>query len=167
MITQHLLKITLHYDADTGVFTWKIVPRYGINIGDKAGSVTAEGYINIGLYGSYYMAHRLAWLYVTGKWPKNQIDHKNTIRSDNSFNNLREATRSINCQNQHKAHIHSKTKILGVSHSGKKFITRIRTNGDEHYLGTFSNASEAEQAYLSAKMTYHKGFYGKNNQVKK
>ncbi len=92
MLTQAELKAVLHYDPETGIFT-----RYGHN---KCGSKTYQGYIGIGIKRKTYYAHRLAWLYMTGVWPSKEIDHKNRIRDDNRWVNLREATRSMQSRNR-------------------------------------------------------------------
>ena len=89
------------YNPDDGLFrhkTWR-GPRGG-GPGSIAGCKMINGYIVIGLPGSIkVLAHRLAWLWMTGKWPQDEIDHANGDRSDNRFTNLREADRTQNSQN--------------------------------------------------------------------
>src|SRR6266446_8705973 len=103
------LKKNIKYDPVTGHFTW-IKKRKGRNhaIGSKAGYTDAYGYLTIGINYKIYKAHRLAWLYMTGKWPKNFIDHINRDPSDNRWENLREATRS---QNQINSKVPSSSKL--------------------------------------------------------
>jgi HNH endonuclease len=84
------------YDPHTGVFLRR-QPQASEHVGDVAGCRTSEGYWRIHVDGRSYFAHRLAWLYMTGKWPKDQIDHINLDGSDNRWGNLRGAT---NGQNQ-------------------------------------------------------------------
>ena len=98
LITAERLRELLHYDAETGVFRWKVRPyRTSIQSGTVAGMIYA-GYRRIRVDGQMYQAHRLAWFYIHGHWPVNLIDHKNTIRDDNRLSNLREATRAENVQ---------------------------------------------------------------------
>lgn len=89
-LTQAELKRKLHYDPDTGIFTWKVFSP-GITIGKVAGAISS-GYIRIKVHPSLQYAHRLAWLYVYGYFPEHGTDHINGIKTDNRIANLREAT---------------------------------------------------------------------------
>ena len=98
-LTQARLKELLHYDPENGVFT-HIKARRGLRSGSLAGGIDkAEGYLQIMVDGKRYQAHRLAWLYVHGDFPPNDIDHISRVRDDNRICNLRLATRSENMQN--------------------------------------------------------------------
>jgi len=88
MLTQSQLKEILTYNPDTGIFTWLVASNGRIRVGDIAGT-TDNGYVRIMIERTKYRAHRLAWLYVHGESPKEQIDHINHIRDDNRINNLR------------------------------------------------------------------------------
>lgn len=146
----------LEYDAKTGIFRWK-VSRPKAKAGEVAGSVYDHGYVVITLDGQRYRAHRLAWLMVTGQWPKNQIDHRDGNRANNAFLNLREATNLQNKQNQIKANTNNRSGFLGVSFDASKgrFRARIRAEGKLTNLGSFKTAEEAHSAYLAAKEEKH------------
>ena len=95
------LKELVDYDSETGIFTWK--PRkwaYGAKAGTEAGWRDWKGYVIITLDRVNYRAHRLAWLYMTGEWPSQDVDHKDRNKANNRWINLREATRSQNMGNQ-------------------------------------------------------------------
>lgn len=92
MLTQAKLKSLINYNPATGEFS-----RAGYA---KCGTLTYQGYVSIQVAGKRYYAHRLAWFYMTGVWPENEIDHKNRVRDDNRWENLREATRSIQMRNR-------------------------------------------------------------------
>ena len=97
---QKFLKSILHYNKASGFFTWIAAPRRGRSyVGKRAGVIGNHGYLVIGISGKTYLAHRLAWLYVTGEFPKNQVDHKNRKRTDNRWLNLREASYGENLAN--------------------------------------------------------------------
>lgn len=149
-LTQARLKELLHYDPGTGVFTWRF-SRRRVKRRDVAGSDNGSGYISIAIDGGRYRAHRLAWLYMTGKWPNGDVDHVNRCRSDNRWENLREATRSQNCANRPLA-AENTSGARGVSWSKRdeKWRAEIRVNGKIRYLGVYSDIGDAAAAYSSA-----------------
>lgn len=89
MITQERLKEVLHYNAATGVFTWKIKPAIYRHKGDKAGFVHTDGYVRIMIRCKQYLAHRLAWLYTYGVAPIGHVTVINGIKHDYRLCNLR------------------------------------------------------------------------------
>ncbi len=103
MLTRERLIELLSYDLLTGLFIRNKSRGGSFKKGTIAGSLTTgrnAGYIAIQIDGKSYKAHRLAFLYMTGYMPKNQVDHKNHIRTDNRWDNLREVTRGENAKNQ-------------------------------------------------------------------
>lgn len=153
-LTAERLREVLDYDPDTGVFTRKV--RTGnVKIGDVAGSFNGKGYIRIGIDGRLHRAHRLAWLYVTGEWPKDQIDHINGDRGDNRLANLREVNNAENQHNLRKARADNTTGFLGVSPRYGKFRAYIMVDGKNKHLGCFPTPEAAHAAYLEAKRGLH------------
>jgi hypothetical protein len=110
-ITQAELKEEVNYDSETGLFTWN-KRKFGVTLGMGAGSIN-DGYLCIKVKGKSYKAHRLAWLYETGAWPKEQIDHIDGNRLNNKICNLREARLIDNAKNRCVSRT-SKTGIRGV-----------------------------------------------------
>lgn len=158
MLTQERLKELLHYDPATGVFTWRVAPNGRVKAGAVAGNIDPqEGYVRIGIGGRLYRAHRLAWLYVHGAWPSQEIDHRFGVRHDNRISELREATKSENLQNQRRARADSKSGVLGVhwDKKNRKWRAQIRLGGCTSHLGLFSGKEEAHTAYLGAKAQRH------------
>jgi hypothetical protein len=152
--TQERLKELLSYDPETGLFT-RLMRAGTARPGDIAGCMTPKGYLIIKIDGEGYMAHRLAWLYVHGKWPADQIDHINGVKNDNRIANLREATNSENMQNQRAASKANRAGLIGVYPNRHRFVAQITINRQKQYLGIFATAEEAHSAYLSAKKIYH------------
>lgn len=146
----------LEYDSLIGLFRWKITRRR-VNTGEVAGKLQSDGYIQIGIDGRYYLAHRLAWFYVHKIWPKDLIDHINGIRSDNRLDNLRCVTRFENAKNQRSCKINNKTGYLGVcfNRAKSKYQAQIWVDGKKLYLGLFDNPEEAHKVYLEAKRKLH------------
>lgn len=163
MVTLERLKELLIYNPATGAFTWRVKPCDRIAAGAVASNINKRhGYVRIGIDWKRYMAHRLAWFYMTGEWPADEIDHKNGIRSDNKWTNLREATTKINRQNLHWPRRRNKVGLLGVSpntngRGEKPFSAFIKYDGKVHNLGNYRTAQEAHTAYLEAKREHHEG----------
>lgn len=93
------LKSVLFYDPKTGHWGWiakrsKHASRR--KSGQKAGFITTGGYVGIQVFGKRYLAHRLAWFYMTGEWPEHTVDHINFIRCDNRWENLQDITQAKN-----------------------------------------------------------------------
>lgn len=156
-LTAERLREVLHYEPSTGVFTWRVKPNRRIVIGAVAGSKTAAGRIQISVDGTDYLAHRLAWLYQTGTWPTDEIDHWDTHPLNNRFANLRDATRQVNQENLRRARIDSHTGLLGVTAIGERFVARIKVNKKSIHLGRFDTAEAAHLAYVAAKRERHAG----------
>lgn len=150
------LKELVSYEAESGLFRWKVKTSNRVNIGSVAGYKDPKGYIFIRLDGVLHRAHRLAWLYIHGEWPKDEIDHINGDPSDNKASNLREITGALNKQNQRKARKdNARTGVLGVYPNGKGYMASIQVNGRTHYLGTHKTVEKAYAAYVEAKRRLH------------
>ena len=158
MITQSELKELLNYNPDTGEFTWLKTNNRRIIIGSIAGS-NHLGYIQIKLSGKLYKAHRLAWLYITGEWPQQFIDHINHNRADNKWDNLREASNAENVRNSIKRK-NNKSKYKGVywKQKNQKWSAQICINYKKIYLGLFDSQEEGYKAYCEASKKYHMEF---------
>jgi hypothetical protein len=154
MLTQKELKEYLHYDPETGIFTWKIA-KPGVILNSAAGCLVRK-YTVIRINYKAYKAHRLAWLYVYGKWPENEIDHINGNHSDNRIHNLRDVTRSENCCN---LRIHREGKLPGAFYVKKlhKYVSNITINYKTYNLGYFDTEQEAHNTYTKKLLEYHNG----------
>lgn len=157
MLTAERLRELLHYDPETGAFTWRSSPRYRIEAGARAGYLdTSLDYRRIRVDGVQYLEHRLVWLYVHSRWPCEQIDHANGMRDDNRLANLRECTHAENQQN-HGANPRNRSGYPGVDWYAalSKWRARIRVEGRGRHLGYFTDLEEAAEAYRIAKAKYH------------
>ena len=155
-ITQDFLKSILDYDPDTGKFTWRV--SRGNRRSGKIAAIEANnsGYVQIKINGKSYKAHRLAWLWMTGAWPKDCIDHIDGDKTNNRFSNLRECTHAENHQNS-KGRSHNTSGFTGVSLYKKlgRYGANIRVNGKQIYLGLYDTPEQAHAAYLEAKANLH------------
>lgn len=136
-LTHEYLQHLLHYDPLTGLWTWINPLSTKYRRGDSAGSIDAKGYLCIKTGGKSYKSSRLAFLYMTGAWPKDEMDHINRIQSDDRWENLREANRSLNTLNRDFAH--SEWRCIAM-HFNKYKVTVGRT-----YLGLFDTFEEAQK----------------------
>lgn len=147
----------LSYDPDTGLFTRKI-GWHRFSAGSIAGALHPNGYVYISINGTRTGAHRLAWLYVEGTLPDCSIDHLNGVRSDNRIANLREASVTLNAENQRRPHSNNKSGFLGVSRNTQgSWSARIRVKGKLIQIGSFPDPEAAHSAYLNAKRLLHEG----------
>lgn len=146
-----LLREYLAYDPQTGVLRWAKVPSNRVKLGSVAGTPHAKGYIVVSLRNTMMLAHRLVWAHVTGGWPESRVDHRNMVRTDNRFENLRLTTNSQNMANMHMRPW-NRSGYKGVCWHPKiqRFTARIKVHGKLLYLGCFTDPSTAHQAYRKA-----------------
>ena len=148
------IKEFLHYNPDTGVFTWLKSNSNNTKVGQVTGYNEA-GYLRIGVNKKLYRAHRLAWLYYYGEMPKDCIDHINGITTDNRICNLRACTHAENMQNKKSAKKDSTHGFLGVRKDRGKYVAIINVNKKRVYLGQFSTPQEEHEIYLKSKRELH------------
>lgn len=157
-LTQEYLKEALTYNPDTGIFTWNERPenhfktkRAGRIINTKNRNKEAgyikDGYLGIGIKNNKYKAHRLAFLYMEGYFPENQVDHIDRDPLNNKWNNLREVSNQCNSQNC-KLFKSNTSGVCGVywSRPLNKWMAAIMISGKSKYLGLFENFEDAVMA---------------------
>lgn len=157
MINQKELKELVNYDPETGIFT-HIKARRKVKVGCIAGTPHSCGYWRICLLGKNYLAHRLAWLYMTGEFPKYQMDHINHDRNDNRFSNICEATNQTNHMNR-PMQKNNKSGFVGVyfSNTYNKWVAELKLFGKKKYLGKYDCLEDAVTARKKGNIKY--GFH--------
>lgn len=144
IITQPELKEIFFYEEDTGNFIRRISrgkERKGVVAG-KIDHTQRKPYVRIHINYVHYYAHRLAWLYVTGFWPKYEIDHIDGNVTNNKWNNLRDVTHQENNKNQ-KLSSRNKSGHYGVRKCKNKWVAFIDENGKTIILGRFHSKIDA------------------------
>ena len=149
------LKELLHYEPSTGVFTWKICSGRA-QIGAVAGHINKpHGYHVITIDGKKHKAHRLAWLYVHGSIPDEQIDHKNRVRTDNRIDNLRPADQFTNMANAgDNARNTSGFKGVAWHEATQKWTVRLTVKRKTIYLGEYAAIETAASVRANAEKEY-------------
>lgn len=157
VLTAERLRYFVAYMPETGGFVRLVATgqRGRYKPGSMKEHIKTNGYARVHVDGAMYAAHRLAWLYMHGRWPDGDIDHINGNRNDNRAANLREVTRAENMQNERKARSNNQCGLLGVSPHGSSWRAQITVNGVSKKLGSFSTPSEAHAVYLKAKRELH------------
>ena len=160
MLTQTKLKELLNYCPETGIFTWKVITSNRARLDCPAGNLTSHGYIRISVLGNVYYAHRLAWLYVHGEFPKNEIDHINRVTTDNRIDNIRLATHNQNLRNLSKKK-NNKSGYIGVSWAKRehKWEAYCTHKGKRYSLGYFNTAENASNTYQKFSKTVFGEFH--------
>jgi hypothetical protein len=157
MLTAERLRELLDYGPETGVFTWRVTVGRRAKAGAIAGSRHKDGYWQIRIDGKLQLAHRLAWLWMTGEWPESILDHFDTNRANNKWSNLRNATRRLNAENRRDPRRGSASGLIGVSRRGDGWVACITVSGKKHHLGYHRNRWDAHEAYVNAKRRLHEG----------
>jgi len=150
-LTQEYLREILDYNPDTGIFTWKVRKSMNVYPGDVTGASDQDGYLLTKIDGKTYKLHRVAWLYMTGSWPKGEIDHDNHLPDDNRWNNLFDVTMPENMLNR-TLDKRSRSGVSGVIPYKNTGRWKVYINKDkkEHFLGYFTDFFEAVCSRKSA-----------------
>ncbi|QIG75061.1 HNH endonuclease protein [Rhizobium phage RHph_I3_18] len=140
-----------NYDPQTGIFTWRNHPKAPSWVGKRAGSRRPDGYRQILILGRLYLEHRIAWLFVTGEFPPQEIDHIDQNPSNNALSNLRPASRELNEVNK-GLQKNNTSGYRGVSWSNQyqKWRASLWHHGKNKYLGAYDDKEEAYAAYCAA-----------------
>lgn len=146
-LTAERLRSLLRYDPETGRFHW-IVKRgaWKSRLESRAGSTGRNGYEYVRVDGRLYLAHRLATLFMTGRWPAADVDHINGDQSDNRWANLREASRQENLWNSAPRST-KRVREKGVWRYEHGYRAAIYVGGKSRHLGVYGTAKEAHAAY--------------------
>lgn len=166
--SQQTLKCLLEYSPQTGEMIWRVrSERWFANTANPkhqaaawnarcAGNIAfgardAQGYESGRIFNKTQKAHRVIWKIMTGREPKGDIDHIDGNRSNNTWKNLREVTRSENQKNKCRAR-NNTSGVTGVhwNQACNKWAAGIESNGVRRSLGFFETIDEAAEARRAA-----------------
>lgn len=153
-LTHQRLLEALDYDPETGVFRHR-ESKTCVKAGDIAGTKKPGEYIRIYIDAVPYKAHRLAWFYVHGEWPKAFIDHANGDKDNNAIANLRQADRTQNGANI-ALKSHNTSGLKGVSWYARtsRWKAQIQVRGKKVFLGYHPTKEQAYAAFCAAAEKY-------------
>jgi hypothetical protein len=149
-LTQKRLKEILRYYPGSGIFRWRTT-GIGRRKNKIAGCKRHDGYIRITIDGKRHYAHQLAFLYVHGYFPENDIDHIDGNPGNNKIKNLREVSHQCNIRNTGNP-INNTSGVKGVSwhKPANKWMAYIVVNGKLKHLGYYKNFDDAAKARYKA-----------------
>lgn len=157
MLTCEQVRALFIYDPETGVLTNRVTRCSTSLMGDVVGTLEKNGRRRVVVDSNKYLVHRVIWLYMTGVWPDNVIDHIDGNPANNVWGNLRDVTISVNAQNQRKHHKNNKVGLAGVDAHNGRWRAQIVIDHTKKYIGMFNTPEEAHQAYIDAKRKHHPG----------
>lgn len=171
ILTQQYLKECLHYDPETGVFTWLERPRHHFKRQNEwvfwnrfrrprnPARINVRGYAIISINYQKYGAHRLAFLYMVNEWPKGEVDHIDHCKTNNKWSNLRSVSVQENHRNMKPNRLNT-SGFMGVSYLKRraKWEAHITVNGKKKTLGAFDDIKDAVDARREANKKY--GYHG-------
>lgn len=160
--TAEYLRSILDYAPSTGVFVWKgrsDAPTANTRWVGKVAGCTSGKYSVICINFKKYSAHRLAWYYVYGEWPKNEVDHVKNNKLDNRISKLRIATHAQNSWNT-ILRASNKSGYKGVSFCKQTglWVAHITKNYKTYNLGRYKTPEEAHSIYCEAAQTNYGEF---------
>lgn len=168
MLTQERLKELLHYDPETGIFTW-LKAYHSHRVGKIAGCPyghdrVSTDYLRITVDKKAYSSHKLAWMYVYGHFPDSWLDHIDGDGYNNAIDNLRLATPSENSHNQF-LNKSNKSGVKGIhwSKSRNRWMTNIKVKGKIYRAGSFKSLEEATEAVRKKREELHGEFCNHGN----
>lgn len=147
MLTHQRIRDVLSYDEATGEFRWRLRASSRADAGALAGRVQRNGYRYIKVDGRDYRAHRLAWFYVHGVWPVQQVDHIDGDKLNNAISNLRDVSASENRLNIVRANKNNRgSGFPGVYRNGRRWQGLIGFRKKRIHVGMFETPEAASAA---------------------
>lgn len=157
-LTVERVKCLFIYDPDSGVFTRRVQVS-NQHVGDTVGCLGKRGYLVANIDGKIQYLHRVAWLYMTGSWPVKKLGHKNRIKTDNRWDNLRIASDYQNASNTSRKN-KSNTDVRGVYFCTRTsmYVAEVRHRGKRVLYKRYKTLEEAKCVVEQIRSKYHGEF---------
>ena len=156
--TQELVRRLFTYDPEEGIFRARVKRGpHSKDIGEPVGLTSKNKLPSIYIDGHLYKVSRLAWLYVYGAMPPDQVDHINRDVTDNRICNLRLATIA---QNQANCGLYRNNKIgiKNIKYQKGRYSVRVSKDKTTFHIGSFSCLGKAVRAAAHARRKFHGEF---------
>lgn len=150
------IKRVFRYEPEAGLLFWRETVGQRAQAGSVAGRVHSNGYVIVRFRKRSYSVHRIAYAIMKGVWPENEVDHRDRVRSNNRWKNLRAATDAQNAVNVVRSRKYDLPR--GAHRIGGRFMAIAHGNGRRHYLGCFGTPEAAAEAYREAASRMHGDF---------
>ena len=141
------------YEPAAGLLTRRVTTSSNARGGDVAGSSNGRGYLTVRIDGNKYVAHRIAWLLMTGEWPDFEIDHINGVPSRQQVRpNLRASSHVREHEESEDSTNNNTSRCKGVTwdKARQKWQTKICCNGIQYHLGRHTDLEIANAYYAGA-----------------
>lgn len=155
-IDHNTVRRLFDYNKDTGCLTWRVRDRdffasemaqnwhNNMYAGKRAGSVKTDykghTFRRVCIFYKVFAEHRVIWLYMTGSWPEDQVDHIDQDATNNRWCNLRESSSRQNMKNR-PMQSNNMSGVTGVGWNKKrgKWVARVGHNRKLNYLGSYDH----------------------------
>jgi hypothetical protein len=148
-LTHDVLLSVLDFDPETGIFVWKVTRSNRVKPGSRAGVFhRASGGRYISISNEKFMAHRLAFFYINGRWPNTDVRPLDGDYDNCAIANLREVSRVELAHEREKVATNT-SGFAGVSRAKHgKWQAKITWNYEQINLGAgFETADDASEMY--------------------
>jgi hypothetical protein len=158
-LTQERLKEVLYYHPESGDFVRLVALCGRALVGQQVGTPDAAGYLTSKIDGKTYKLHRLAFLYVLGRWPDPECDHRDMVKNNNEWSNLREASLGENRRNVGPRKGNT-TGIKGIRFDRRRgtYVVDLQTNKQRHNYSGIKTLEEAIEVCAQLLVTFHGEF---------
>lgn len=150
-LTAERVRFLFSYNPTTGELLWRNPSTHRLAVGERVGAITANGRLAVGIDGQRHYAHRVAWLYVHGVLPQENISAKNGDYTDLRLDNFEVQSFAATAR---KSGLR-KTNTSGVrgviwDKGKRKWRAEITRDYQHVFLGRFDTKEDAERAYYAA-----------------
>ena len=142
-------------DRKFEIINGEIYFKFGKRKGQRAETKHSKGYLLISTKGISMYAHRAVFLMHNGFIPP-QIDHINTIKTDNRIENLRPVTGHQNqCNHNKRKDNTSGYKGVCWHNQSNKWRAYVSVNNKQKSLGLYDSKEDAADAARNGRIKYH------------